>query len=150
MANIEIYNTTKIRIDTGAVKDFARRVLESTREYKNAEISISFVGDKKIQNLNEKWRGKGTPTDVLSFPIDEPGEPGPFMLGDIVVGARQALADAEEEGVALDEKIRELIMHSLLHLMGYDHAGEHETEAMQRREQELLARWHEARSGSGL
>ncbi len=139
MASVEIYNTTKVGIDLEAVGNFARRVLESTRDYKDSEVSISLVGDKKIQSLNEKWRGKRTPTDVLSFPIDSPGDPGPFLLGDIVVGARQALSDAREEGVPLDDKLRELILHSLLHLMGFDHeTGPEDARRMENRRKRIL------------
>lgn len=139
MASIETYNTTRVQVDLMAVEDFARRSLEATRDFRDAEISIAFVGDRKIQSLNEQWRGKGTPTDVLSFPLDEPGEPGPFMLGDIVIGARQALADAEEENVPFDEKVRELVLHSILHLMGYDHeTGPEDARRMERRRKQIL------------
>jgi len=138
MSNVEIYNRTRADIDVEAVRRFTAGVLDATRDYRDAEVSVNFVGDRRIQQLNETWRGRGRPTDVLSFPIDEEPGAGPVVLGDIVIAPRQAAEDAREEGVGFDEKVRELVLHSLLHLMGYDHETTAGAKRMARRRRDLL------------
>ena len=144
MANVEVYNKTKADVDTEDVRRFAEHALDSTRDFRRCEITVTFVGDKRIQDLNEKWRGKGRPTDVLSFPMYEPGETPPaagdFMLGDIVICPGQAAEDAREENIPFGEKVRELVLHSLLHLMGYDHETQEDARKMNRRRRDLLRR----------
>ena len=139
MASVHIENRTRVRIRPGPLRGFAKSVLEATREWRDAELSILLVGDRRIQSLNEKWRGRRRPTDVLSFPMeDDPGPGEPLLIGDIVIGARQALADAREEGVSLEAKMKELIMHSILHLMGYDHSSPENARRMERRRRDIM------------
>ena len=102
MATVYIENKTKVPAPAGKLRGFAKNILESTREWREAELSILLVGDRRIQSLNEKWRGRPQPTDVISFPMEpDPVPDGPLLIGDIVIGARQAQADAREEGVSL-------------------------------------------------
>lgn len=130
MAAVYISNRTRAKIDAEPLRYFALRLLEGTHKWRDAELSIAFVGDRSIQSLNERWRGKPRPTDVLSFPMeDNPETGGPLLMGDIVISPRQAMLDAAEEGIAPESKFRELILHSVLHLMGFDH----ETPAAARR-----------------
>jgi probable rRNA maturation factor len=119
---VHIKNRTRARIALEPLRKFAAAALDAAPGWRGAELSITFVGDRAIQTLNEKWRGKPRPTDVLSFPMDEPRSPaGQLLMGDIIIAPNQALGDAREEGVTPDRKFRELILHSILHLMGYDH-----------------------------
>ena len=139
MASIHIKNTTRVPVKTSSLRRFAARVLESTRDWRGAELSILLVGDRRIQSLNEQWRGRPRPTDVLSFPMDDKPAPGETLLiGDIVIGARQALADARDERVPLDDKLRELTLHSILHLMGYDHETPEQARRMERRRKTII------------
>lgn len=85
--------------------------------------TIVFVSDSAIKELNRRFRGKNYPTDVLSFPI----EAAPFeienklLLGDVVISVQRAAAQAKEHGLSFSDEVRQLILHGLLHLCGYDH-----------------------------
>lgn len=76
--------------------------------------------DTAIQALNAKWRGVDAPTDVLSFPQDDPDR---VVLGDVVVSVETAARQAAERSVTLRDEIRILLVHGVLHLLGYDHVG---------------------------
>ena len=111
------------------------------------EVTLVLVSDRAIHRLNREWRGIDTPTDCLSFPAGE-GEDGQFageVLGDIVISVDTALAQGCEhvpEGTAPEDALAEevvfLFVHSLLHLMGYDHHEPDDEEEMQAREQAVL------------
>ncbi len=141
MPNVWIENKTKVKINERALARYAASALVAVKGWNDAELSIILVGDKRIQSLNSRWRGKDRPTDVLSFPMDgvaaqSPGEP--LVVGDVVIGIRRAMADAEDEGVSLDAKLRELVIHSVLHLMGHDHETDEQARAMETRRRSLL------------
>lgn len=81
------------------------------------EVSLRFCGDASMRRLNGRYRGKAQTTDVLSFPSD--GERG--FLGDVVISIPEARRQALRDGIAFDTVIRKLLLHGLLHLLGYDH-----------------------------
>ena len=86
-------------------------------------ITVAFVSDRAMRDLNRMWRGKSATTDVLSFPT-EPAEfekPAGLNLGDIVISIEQAARQAKEHGLSFENEIAQLILHGLLHLSGYDH-----------------------------
>ena len=99
-------------------------------------FSVAFVPDSRMKQLNKMFRGKNSTTDVLSFP-NEPDEfdPDKNNLGDIVISAEQAQKQAAENGLTLEGEIKQLILHGLLHLCGYDH--ETDNGEMNARELEL-------------
>lgn len=106
------------------------------------EISLTFVDDATIHLLNKQYLGKDRPTNVLSFSLQE-GEFGslnPGMLGDIVISVETAEKDAAAGGLTLDEEIDFLIIHGLLHLIGYNHEGatRAQTRKMMAKEKELF------------
>ena len=92
-----------------------------------AEISVTFVDNAEIQTLNAQYRGKDMPTDVLSFPLGEDGkydvdqDTGACLLGDIVISMEKAMEQAELYGHPLQREVAFLTVHSMLHLLGYDH-----------------------------
>ena len=88
-----------------------------------AGVTIAFVSDRRMRELNRVWRGKPGTTDVLSFPAGEEEfeKPAGPTLGDVVISVEQAARQAKENGLSLDEEIAQLILHGLLHLCGYDH-----------------------------
>lgn len=90
----------------------------------NTHISISIVDDEQIKKLNNEFRGKDFPTDVLSFNINEKMEDGTFYLGDVVVNKQQAERQASEYNNSLEEEISELVAHGILHLLGVHHDGD--------------------------
>jgi len=88
----------------------------------DAELSVLFVDDATIRVLNRKYRQKDSPTDVLSFPVDEKPVRGvPRVLGDVVISLETALRQARSRRRGLVPEVRFLLAHGLLHLVGYDH-----------------------------
>lgn len=104
----------------------------------DSELSISFVDNKEIRELNRDYRSKDEATDVLSFPIED-DFPMPLpILGDIVISSEKVLEQAEEFDHSEDREISYLIAHSMFHLMGYDHLDEDEKKLMRQREKQAL------------
>lgn len=118
---IEIVNQQrKIKLDYKEFELFAVSAVEKIAQGKS--LTIAFVLDKKMQTLNRDFRGKNKTTDVLSFPyeIDE-FETDENYLGDIVISLEQAKRQAIENSLTLDLEVKQLILHGILHLCGYDH-----------------------------
>ena len=154
---------TDVDVDIARYVRLARIVLDAERVTPDVEMSLLFVDEQTIAELNERFLGSDGPTDVLSFPMDEdlppggrqpdqggrgPGSPTdasepPSVLGDVVVCPRVAGRQAGERGVPLDDELSLLVVHGVLHLLNYDHAEPEETAVMRRREEELLARFRE-------
>jgi len=108
-----------------------------------AELSVLFVGDRAMRTLNQVWRNKDRATDVLSFPLREGRflHIQPDMLGDIVISVPVAARQANEAGHSLTVELERLLVHGLVHLLGYDHEqGFTEARRMERKEQQLLKR----------
>lgn len=112
------------------------------------EVSVSLVSDEVIHVLNKDYRGIDRPTDVLSFALDEAEEPaevgGPdvHMLGDIIISAETAVRQGNEYGHGLNRELVYLGVHSLLHLLGYDHMTEEDKEKMREEEEKSLQMIH--------
>ena len=113
------------------------------------EVSVRLTSDEEVHALNRQYRGKDKPTNVLSFPMVQPdlletvsqnGDDGELLLGDIVLAHGVCAREAEEKGVALDAHATHLIVHGLLHLLGYDHQGSVEAEHMESLERDVMAR----------
>jgi probable rRNA maturation factor len=145
----------------------ARLVLEQERVAERfgpgAEMSLLFVDENTIAELNERFLGSQGPTDVLAFPMDDdvppggrqpdqggrgpgaPADPGdpPALLGDVVVCPTIALRQAIDHGASADDEVALLVVHGVLHLLDYDHAESEEAAVMRRREQELLQRFRD-------
>ena len=102
---------------------------------RSVEISIALVNDETIRELNAKYRGKDTPTDVLSFPMEQDiAIPGiTRLLGDVVISIDTALRQAEAGKRSLDEELCHLVIHGVLHLLGYDDATTEGYEEMVRK-----------------
>jgi probable rRNA maturation factor len=117
------------------------RVVKGKAFARGSEISIVWVGDAEMRRLNKAHRGKDKTTDVLSFPLLEgkkmtKAPKGSLPLGDIVVSLPQTLRQARERGVAFEMELALLVVHGILHLLGYDHgtlAEEKRMFALQRR-----------------
>jgi probable rRNA maturation factor len=126
--------------DPGDVGAIARRAL-AILGLPDAELSVVLCDDAFIHPLNRDYRGKDRPTDVLSFPQREGEEADPDdpLLGDIVVSVERAQAQADERGHALETELRLLLVHGILHLLGYDHEDDAEAEAMEAEERRVLA-----------
>ena len=104
------------------------------------EVSLSFVLDDEIRELNKDYRGKDQPTDVLSFPMENNPDSPVKLLGDIVISVEKMIKQADEYGHSLDREMIYLVVHSVLHLLGYDHMDEKDKEVMRRKEEAVMSR----------
>lgn len=119
-----------VKIPTG-LRMLVRRTCNAVLRMENfqgsAEISVTFVDNQGIRELNAQYRDKDTETDVLSFPMGENGvwdkdpETGAFILGDVVISMEKAMEQASIYGHSLQREVGYLTAHSVLHLLGYDH-----------------------------
>jgi len=150
-----------VEIDVLRWVRLAQLVLEEERVPVDAELSVLFVAEDTIADLNERFLDGSGPTDVLAFPLDDeplpggrhpdeggrgPGTPAdadepPTVLGDVLVCPAVARRQAGELGRSLDDELALLVVHGVLHLLDYDHAEPDDEERMRRREGELLARF---------
>lgn len=112
---------------------------------KNSEVSLLLTSDREIQYLNKVYRDKDTPTDVLSFSMNEGldsftdnDEIDDYLLGDIVISIETAQRNAELAEISLMQEINILIIHGLLHLLGYDHNSDEEFDKMKNEEDRIL------------
>ena len=100
----------------------------------NIEVSVSFVGDDEIRDLNRDYRGVDKSTDVLSFPMDDEFIIGSRILGDVIINTRRVMEQAEELGHSNERELSYLTVHSILHLLGYDHMEDEDKKEMRERE----------------
>lgn len=100
----------------------------------NVEVSVSFVGDEEIRELNRDYRGVDKSTDVLSFPIDDEFILDNRILGDVIINTRRVMEQAEELGHSNEREFSYLTVHSILHLLGYDHMEDEDKRQMRERE----------------
>lgn len=150
-------------VDTLRWVCLARNVLEAEGVRGDAELSVLFVDEETMAGLNRQFAGQDGPTDVLAFPMDEDPQdsgrypdsggsgPGwvppeeadlPLLVGDVVICPAVAHRHAAAQGVSYEDELALLVVHGILHLMGMDHQDDDEAQAMERREQEHLDRFH--------
>lgn len=139
-------NADKIEIDTtfqcGAwdegisllARDAVLKTLNSINFGEKSEISLVFADNDFVQVLNANYRGKDKPTNVLSFPQDEPE-----LLGDVILAYETVKCEADEQNKTFEDHTRHLIVHGTLHLLGYDHIEDEEAEEMEALEIKILA-----------
>src|ERR1700722_811816 len=148
-------------IDIARYGQLAKRVLEAQALKGEVEVSLLFVDEVSMAELNERFMGESGPTDVLAFPIEDEPEPGgrspdeggrgpggptelddvPLLLGDVVVCPAVAARNAAVHGVAIDAEVELLVVHGILHLLGMDHEEDDEAQVMEKRQRDLLARF---------
>ena len=140
----------KVNLNTSEIRKYVLKLPSTVSEAEGRTFSVAFVSDKRMTELNKFFRGKGSTTDVLSFPSESPAATDGLsvdlvqppstvsdsdFLGDIVISAEQAERQASDNRLTLENEVKQLILHGLLHLCGYDH--ETDTGEMNRRELEL-------------
>ena len=108
------------RLSAAKIKRTAEKILRLL-DRQSAELSVALVGNEEIRELNRRYRNKPTPTDVLSFPAAEPANPRARLLGDVVISVEQAEIQARRARRTLEAEIDWLLIHGILHLLGYDH-----------------------------
>ena len=118
----------------------ATRIL-SALGYREAELSVVVVNDDAIAQLNEQYLNHSGATNVISFPMLEGdhADVTPGLLGDVVISADTAKREADEAGMPMTERFDQLLIHGILHLVGYDHVhSEEEAAAMEKKSEELI------------
>lgn len=171
--SIEVFvadEQTERPVDTLRWMRLAEAVLTAEGVKGEAELSLLFVDETAISDLNMRFLGKDGPTDVLAFPMDEepaeggrspdsggtgpgwvPSEPDdmPTLIGDVVICPEVAHRNAPQHAGTYEDELALLVVHGILHLVGMDHVEDQEAEAMEKREQELLdAHWRVSRPSS--
>ena len=145
--NILVDEALETELDMGWLEGVARKVLAAEDVGDNTEMGLVISGDERVQELNRDYRGRDEPTDVLAFSAREeaaglppfiPPPDGVLHLGEVIISYPQALIQAEEHGHPLQKELAILLIHGLLHLLGYDHEKSDAKRKMQAREKELL------------
>ena len=112
----------KLKLDLDPYRIFVSEAGNTVVELADKSVSIAFISDRRMTELNKLFRDKNTTTDVLSFPYKaDDFDPDKNNLGDIVISVEQAQKQAQENGLTLESEIKQLILHGVLHLCGYDH-----------------------------
>ncbi len=152
MAKLKVYvknNQTEVKVPVGIrllIRRCCQAVLTTENFDKDAEVSVSFVSNTEIRTLNKLYRQKDSVTDVLSFPltgndgeVEINRETGAILLGDIVISLETAVKQAANFGHSLEREIGFLTVHSMLHLLGYDHeASQLDQRIMREKEESVL------------
>lgn len=135
-------------VDVAFLRDLAILVLELEACPSDTEVSVVLVGDQEMEGYNRRFLDRSGPTDVLSLPIEElaPGRPPgsirggpPPMLGDVIIDPAYIRRQAEELDRSFDDEIALMVVHGLLHLLGYDHEDDTDAARMDERQSALLA-----------
>jgi probable rRNA maturation factor len=123
----------------GVIEDAARAAILAAGEgLPSAIVSIALSSDAIVADLNERFRGKAKPTNVLSFPAGNGAPDG--QLGDIVMALETVEREAQEQGVPFEHHVQHLVVHGVLHLLGYDHESTADAERMETIEIEILSK----------
>lgn len=150
MAKLKVYvknNQNEIKVPVGIrllIRRCCQAVLTTEGFNKDAEVSVSFVSNNEIKLLNKNYRNKDSVTDVLSFPLMEGDsvetnpETGFILLGDVVISLETAVKQASNYGHSLEREIGFLTVHSMLHLLGYDHETSPLEERIMREKEESV------------
>lgn len=148
---VDINNESGIEVDETGLVGLATFILDELRIHPQAELSVLLVDEPTMAAYHEKYMGEPGPTDVLSFPMDElrppnhDEEPPAGLLGDVVLCPTITSAQAAEHGREPDEEAEYLLVHGILHLLGFDHGSPEEKTEMFGLKNDLLAAWAKQR-----
>ena len=143
--------------ESNVVKEEDQQLIESLLQYAakaegitdECELSVTFVDNEAIRQINREYRGKDAPTDVISFAMEEMGEDEieivgadmPRMLGDIIISVDRTKEQAEEYGHSFQRELGFLALHGFLHLLGYDHIEKEDEIVMFTKQKDILERY---------
>ncbi|MFA1711587.1 rRNA maturation RNase YbeY [Peribacillus frigoritolerans] len=149
--------------ETNEVTEEAQQLVESILQFaarkenieKDTELSVTFVDNDRIREINKEYRHKDSATDVISFALEEMGEDEveivgaqmPRMLGDIIISIERTKEQAEEYGHSFDRELGFLALHGFLHLLGFDHMNEEDEKVMFTKQKEILEEYGLSREG---
>jgi probable rRNA maturation factor len=147
--NVFVSDEQNSAVDGAGLRLLAESVLHDEGYPEGSEVTLMLVSDEAMADYNQRFMQRQGPTDVLAFPLDqfEPGvaprrRPGapPVMLGDIIIAPAYVARQAMEHGSEFTDEVSLMVVHGLLHLMGWDHADDAQAEEMEARERTLLAK----------
>jgi probable rRNA maturation factor len=143
-ADIEIDEGYELPLSEDQIVSICEHVLADQEVERDCYVSVTVTSNEEICRLNREWRGIDRPTDVISLECDRPDDPDlfegePAELGDIVLAPDFIKENARRLGVAYEDELRLLIVHGMLHLLGYDHIEEDEAREMEALEDRLVA-----------
>ncbi|MFQ6066354.1 MAG: rRNA maturation RNase YbeY [bacterium] len=137
-SEIQIRSFQKLPLNIGFLKKVASRALGHEKVHQDKEVSIVLVDNKMIKQLNEKFRGRSEITDVLAFPLGGEFASTESLLGEIVISVEKAKEAAKEGGHGLKEELALLVVHGILHLLGYANDNENHRRTMREKEGKIL------------
>lgn len=139
MIFVEIAESADQMLRTSLFEDAAQATLKRASPSSEVSLTILLTGDEQVRDLNRQYLGIDEPTDVLSFPADytDPDTNVPY-LGDVIISCSQAQVQAANGGHSLEEEMQLLVVHGVLHLLGYDHMFADEKERMWSIQSEIL------------
>ena len=147
----DVSNESEIAVDEAELAGVCRFVLGEMKVSPMAELSVHCVDTEYMSSLHERWMGEKGPTDVLAFPMDEldtarpdDPDPGPALLGDVVLCPTVAVRQARAAGHTMDDELILLATHGVLHILGYDHMEPEEEKEMFGLQSKLLEGWRSA------
>lgn len=142
--NIYFDNRQDVLEITDDIKDIINKAIISVLQIEdvdlNAEVSVSFVDDKEIKDLNKNYRNVDSSTDVLSFPIDDDFQINVNILGDVIINIMRVVKQARELGHTNERELAYLTVHSVLHLLGYDHMKDEDKKLMRAKEKLAMSK----------
>ncbi len=139
---IEVTNTSGQLVPTSEMVSLMTHAMNTLELNPECDLNISFVEDAYMTELHIKWMDEPGTTDVLSFPMDMPEQPGEVVtLGDIVISPVVAAAQALNQGHSTEHEIYILATHGLLHIMGYDHADKADEKVMFALQEKIVSDW---------
>ena len=149
--NISVEQNLNVPLKKNWLQGIVLKTLEAEGIASSAEIGLVITDSKTIQELNKTYRGDDKPTDVLAFHMitgtsQEPEQPfigppdGMHHLGEVVISYTQAIKQAQEQGHSIERELALLIIHGVLHLLGYDHELPHENQLMRAKENDILGK----------
>lgn len=145
--SVDLNNESGVEVDETGLIRLATFILDELRIHPQAELSVVLVDEETMSAYHEKFMGEPGPTDVLSFPMDElrppsdDDEPPLGLLGDVVLCPPITAAQAAEHGRTPDDEAEYLLVHGILHLVGFDHGNPEEKAEMFGLKDRLLAAW---------
>ena len=139
---IEVTNTSGQLVPTTEITSLMKHAMSALELNPDCDLNIAFVEDDYMTELHIKWMDEPGTTDVLSFPMDMPEEPGQAVtLGDIVISPVVAAAQALQQGHSTEREIYILATHGLLHIIGYDHADKADEKIMFELQEKIVTDW---------
>jgi probable rRNA maturation factor len=144
--NVLVDDSFREHFDSRWLKKLTEKILSSQKVAAGVEVGVVIVGQERIKELNSKYLGENEPTDVLSFPM-RPEESTAFIpppdgvehLGEVIISYPQAVKQAEEHSHSVKRELAVLLVHGVLHLLGYDHGEPDEEQVMKERESDILS-----------